>query len=68
MYQQRLFIFISTFLVFHCTFFQRTCYLRYADAPTTGMAVAAAAGLPVKYGEKLAAAATAATDSAVDDT
>ena len=48
--------------------FQRTCYLRYAEAPTTGIVAAAAALLPVKYGEKLAAAATAAADSAEDDT
>ena len=49
--------------------FQRTCYLRYAEAPTTGIVAAAAAALlPVKYGEKLAAAATAAADSAEDDT
>ena len=41
--------------------------MRYAEAPTTGI-VAAAALLPVKYGEKLAAAATAAADSAEDDT
>ena len=61
------FLYLSTFLLFHCTFFQRTCYLRYAEAPTTGI-VAAAALLPVKYGEKLAAAATAAADSAEDDT
>ena len=59
---------LSTFLLFHCTFFQRTCYLRYAEAPTTGIAAVAAALLPVKYGEKLAAAATAAADSAEDDT
>ena len=57
---------LSTFLLFHCTFFHGTSFLCYAEAPTTGI-VAAAAEFPDKYGEKLAAAATAAADSAEED-